>query len=132
MAGKLGPEYMTTPVRNAIIGLLENPANVKAREVLRTAISGDNISQYDFDAYTATLVLLYTGDADFVIDRTIADAKKFSFGNVEPLWSPIYVPFRQHPRFGEYLELLNLPEYWDQTSWPNLCQRDQDGRIECR
>ena len=132
MAGKLGPEYMTTPVRNAIIGLLENPANVKAREVLRTTISGDDISQYDFDAYTATLVLLHTGDADFVIDRTIADAKEFSFGNVEPLWSPIYVPFRQHPRFGEYLELLNLPEYWDQSSWPDLCQRDQDGRIECQ
>ncbi len=132
MAGKLGPEYMTTSVRNAIIGLLENPANIQAREVLRTAISGDNISQYDFDAYTATLVLLHSGDADFVIDRTIADAKEFSFGNVEPLWSPIYVPFRQHPRFGEYLELLNLPEYWDQSSWPDLCQRDQDGRIECR
>ena len=132
MAGKLGPEHMTTPVRDAIIGLLENPANVQAREVLRTAISGDNISQYDFDAYTATLVLLHAGDVDFVIDRKIADAQKFSFGNVEPLWSPIYAPFRQHRRFGEYLELLNLPEYWDQTSWPDLCQRDQDGRIECQ
>ena len=132
MAGKLGPEHMATPIRNAIIGLLENPANVQAREVLRTAISSDNISQYDFDAYTTTLVLLHAGDVDFVIDRTIADAQKFSFGNVEPIWSPIYAPFRQHPRFGEYLELLNLPEYWDQTGWPDICQRDKDRRIECR
>ena len=131
MASKLGPEHMTIPVRDAIIGLLENPANVQAREVLRTAISGDNISQYDFDAYTSTLVLLHTGDVDFVIERTIADAQNFSFGNVEPLWSPIYARFRQHPRFGEYLELLNLPEYWDQASWPDLCRRVDAERIEC-
>jgi tetratricopeptide (TPR) repeat protein len=132
MAGKLGPEHMATPVRNAIIGLLENPANVQAREVLRTVITGDNISQYEFDAYTTTLVLIHAGDVDFVIDRTIADAQKFSLGNVEPIWSPIYAPFRQHPRFAEYLELLNLPEYWDQTDWPDVCQRDKDGRIACQ
>jgi TolB-like protein/tetratricopeptide (TPR) repeat protein len=135
MARQLGPEHMTIPVRDAIIGLLENPANVQAREVLRTAISGDNISQisqYDFDAYTATLVLLHAGDVDFVIERRIADAQNFSFGNVEPLWSPIYAPFRQHPRFGEYLELLNLPTHWDQAGWPDICQRKADGRIECQ
>ena len=132
MAGKLGPEHMTTPTRDAIIGLLENPTNEQAREVLRTAISVTNISQYGNDAYMATFVLLHAGDVDFVIDRTIADAQTFSFGNVEPLWSPIYVPFRQHPRFGEYLELLNLPDYWDQTGWPETCQRADDGRIECQ
>jgi hypothetical protein len=132
MARKLGPEYMTTPVRDAIIGLLENPANVQAREVLRTAISGENISQYDSDAYMSTLVLIQTGDVDFVINRTIIDVRRYSFGNIEHIWSPIYAPFRQHPRFAEYLELLNLPEYWDQAGWPDICQRDKDGRIKCQ
>jgi TolB-like protein len=131
MAGNLGPEYMTTPIRNAIIELLENPANVNAREVLRTAINGENSSQYDSDAHMSTLVLIHTGDADFVIDRTITDGRRYSFGNVEPIWSPIYAPFRQHPRFGEYLELLNLPEYWDQSGWPEICQRQDNSRIEC-
>ena len=131
MAKKLGPEYMSTPFRNALIGLLENPENVQARDLLRTAISGENISEYDFDAYTATLVLIHAGDVDFVIDRTITDAQKYSFGNFEPLWSPIYAPFRRHPRFGEYLELLNLPEYWDQVGWPDICQRTAEKRIEC-
>jgi TolB-like protein/Tfp pilus assembly protein PilF len=132
MANKVGPEYLATPIRNAIIGLLENPANVQAREVLRTAISGENISDYDAGAYLSKLVLVHLGDVDFVIDHVIADSQKFRFGNVEDIWSPIYAPFRQHPRFGEYLELLNLPEYWDQAGWPDICQRHDDGRIACQ
>ncbi len=132
MANELGPEYMAPPVRTAIIGLLENPADEQAREVLRTTISGEYISDYDSDAFMSTMVLIHAGDVDFVIDRIIADGRQYSFGNVEPIWSPIYAKFRQHPRFGEYLELLNLPEYWDQAGWPDICQRKDDGRIECQ
>ena len=132
MARNLGPEYMATPIRDAIIALLEDPENIQARDVLRTAISGENISDYDGDAYMSNLVLIHAGDVDFVIDFTITDARKYSFGNVESIWSPIHAPFRQHPRFAEYLELLNLPEYWDQAGWPDICQRKEDGRIECQ
>jgi len=132
MVRDLSPEYMATPIRDAIIGILENPENLQAREVLRAAISVEDISGYDSDAYLSNLVLIHSGDIDFVIDLTITDGRKYSFGNVEPIWSPIYTPFRQHPRFGEYLELLNLPDYWDQAGWPDICQRRDDGRIECQ
>jgi len=132
MANELGPEHMAPPVRNAIIELLENPADEQARDVLRTTISGERKSDYDSDAFTSTLVLIHAGDIDFTIDLIIADGRQYSFGNVEPIWSPIYAKFRQHPRFGEYLELLNLPEYWDQAGWPDICQRKDDGRIECQ
>ena len=132
MASNLGPEYMATPIRNAIIGLLENPTNVKARDVLRKVISAENISEYDSDAFMSTLVLIHAGDIDFMIDHTITDGWQFSFGNVEPIWSPFYAQFRQHPRFEEYLELLNLPDYWDQAGWPEICQRNDGGRIECQ
>ena len=132
MASGLGPNYMETSIRDAIIGLLKDRENVEARDILRTAISSENISDYDSEAYLSTLVLIHAGDVDFVFDLTIADGRKYSFGNVESIWSPIYAPFRQHPRFGEYLELLNLPEYWDQAGWPDICQRNEDGRVECQ
>jgi hypothetical protein len=132
MASDVGPEYMAKPVRDAIIGLLGNHANIQARDVLRTAISGEMISEFDTGAYLSTMVLIHAGDVDFVIDRTITVARNYSFGNFEPIWSPLYAPFRQHPRFGEYLELVNLPGYWDQTGWPDICQRKDDGRIECQ
>ena len=131
-ARSISPERMATPIRDAIIGLLENPGNEDARTVLRNAISVENPSDYDSDIYTAWLVLVFAGDIDFVINQTIIGSRKYSFGNVEPIWSPIYAKFRQHPRFGEYLEILNLPDYWDQAGWPDICQRHDDGRIECQ
>ena len=132
LASNLGPEYMATTIRNAIIGLLENPANMQARDVLRKTISAEDISEYDSDAFMSTLVLIHAGDIDFMIDHTITDGRQFSFGNVEPIWSPIYAQFRKHARFEEYLELLNLPDYWDQAGWPDICQRKDGGRIECQ
>ncbi|HEY5776225.1 MAG TPA: tetratricopeptide repeat protein [Xanthomonadales bacterium] len=132
MANELGPEYMAPAVRTAIVGLLENPANAQAREVLRMVMNGDNISRFSSDVFMTSMVLLHAGDVDFVIDRIITDSRQYRFGSIEHIWSPIFAQFRQHPRFGEYLEVLNLPEYWDQAGWPDICQRKDDGRIECR
>jgi tetratricopeptide (TPR) repeat protein len=132
MANRLGPENMAEPISTAIIAMLENPANEQARDVLRAAISGENRNYYDADAWMANLVLAHTGDIDFVIDDIITEAQKFRFGNIEDIWSPIYGKLRQHPRFETFLELVNLPEYWDQAGWPDICQRKDDGRIECQ
>jgi len=132
MANRLGPDNMAEPLRIAIITLLENPANEQARDVLRTAVGGEKRAEYDPDSWMANLVLIHTGDIDFVIDDIIAEAQKFRFGNIEDIWSPIYAKLRQHPRFAEYLELVNLPEYWDQAGWPDICQRKDGGRIACQ
>ncbi len=132
MANRLGPEIMPEPISTAIIALLENPTNEQARDVLRTAIGGENSTYYDSNAWMANLVLIHTGDIDFVIDDIIAEAQKFRFGNLEDIWSPIYAKLRQHPRFAEYLELVNLPGYWDQAGWPDICKRHDDGRIACQ
>ena len=132
MVSMLGSEYMASPTRDAIIDLLKRPKNLQARESLRTIINTDKMSGYDTDVYMATFVLLHAGDVDFVIDRVIAHAQAYKAGNLEPLWSPSYASFRQHPRFEEYLELLNLPGYWDKTGWPEMCRRKDNGRIECQ
>jgi len=132
MARQLGPEHMAAPVRNAIIGLLENNDNEDAREILRSKASLDDKSGYDVEAYMANLVLIYAGDIDFSINRVITDAQQGTFGNMEEIWSPIYAELRKHPRFEEYLKLTNLPEYWDQTGWPEICQRQDNGRIACQ
>lgn len=132
MARQLGPEHMATPVRNAIIGLLENNDNEDAREVLRSKVALEGKSGWDVEVYMANLVLIYAGDIDFSINKLITDAQDHAFGNIEETWSPIYAELRKHPRFEEYLEVLNLPEYWDQVGWPEICQRQDTGRIECQ
>jgi len=131
MAKNLDTRHLTTSVRNAVIELLENPENVQAREVLRATISTVTGWDYDRDSLMSNWVLVYTGNIDFIIDSAIAKGQRFSFGNFEEIWSPLYKPFRQHPRFKEYLEVLNLPEYWDQAGWPDICQRIDAKRIKC-
>jgi tetratricopeptide (TPR) repeat protein len=132
MAKTIGDEQMATPVRIAIIELLENSANEQARDVLRKTVSKENRLFYSVDSFTSYLVLIYTGDIDFSIDRMISDNLQHSHGNIEHIWSPIHSELRKHPRFGEFLEIVNLPEYWDQSGWPEICQRHDDGRIECQ
>lgn len=132
MAKKIGPEQMSEPVKLAIIELLEDPANEQARDILRNTVSTENRLYYSSDSYTSYLVLIYTGDIDYSIDRMISDARQYGHGNIEHIWSPILSELRQLPRFEEFLELVNLPEYWDQAGWPNICQRHDDGRIACQ
>lgn len=132
MAKKIGPEQMSEPVKLAIIELLEDPANEQARDILRNTVSTENRLYYSSDSYTSYLVLIYTGDIDYSIDRMISDARQYGHGNIEHIWSPILSELRQLPRFEEFLELVNLPEYWDQAGWPDICQRHDDGRIACQ
>lgn len=38
---------------------------------------------------------------------------------------------RALPRFAELLELHNLPQYWDETGWPDYCSGTDTGDIQC-
>ncbi len=135
MAAKLSPEVMSTPVRTATIALLNDASNERARDLLRLAISAPMESAsgtYLTDGHFARMVLAQSNDTDFVFESNITRHQQRGFGSIEDIWSPIYAPLRPHPRFGELLELLNLPKYWDQVSWPDFCQRKDDGRIVCK
>jgi TolB-like protein len=132
LAQQLGPVHMKTETRDAIIALLESPSNTQARDILRAVVSESNLEAYDFDAYIAKMVLSYSGDIDFLVEDMISFYQENPHGNLEDIWSPIYTPVRQHPRFEVFLKLTGLPEYWDQAGWPDACQRKGDGSIDCQ
>ncbi len=135
MAAKLSPKVMSTPVRTAIIAVLNDASDERARDVLRATVNAPIVSSsstYGTDDYFAKMILAQSNDIDFVIDFDITQNQQQGFGSIETIWSPIFAPLRPHPRFAEYLELLNLPGYWDQVGWPNFCQRKGDGRIACQ
>ena len=133
MAAQLSPEFMSTPVRTAIIALLNDASDERARDVLRATVSAPNEPSNSNGSYRFLFILLtQSNDIDFVIDFDIARRRQLGFGSSETIWSPTFAPLRPHPRFGELLELINLPEYWDQAGWPDFCQRKDDGRIACQ
>ncbi|GMR14762.1 MAG: hypothetical protein BMS9Abin30_0369 [Gammaproteobacteria bacterium] len=137
MAAQLSPEVMSTPVRTAIIALLNDASDERARDVLRATVSAPNVSSnsngtYGTDAHFSKMILTQSNDIDFVIDFDIARRQHLGFGSIETIWSPIFAPLRPHPRFGELLELISLPEYWDQAGWPDFCQRTVNEGIICQ
>ena len=117
---------------SAMVTLLNDPQDTQALEKLRNVLSPDFKSQ-QFRIYTGSqLVLASSGDAEYLINALLALFRKNNWGNVEEIWQPAMAPIRQYPQFSELLELVNLPGYWDQAGWPDVCQRKEDGGIECQ
>ena len=116
----------------AVSALLQNPGNKEARDILRSFSTVESGGPYWGRPGSIILVLAQSGDVDYVIDTEIALRKKIGWGNLEGFWISLYAPVRQHARFEEFLNFVNLPQYWDEAGWPELCQRIDDGRIVCQ
>jgi TolB-like protein len=128
----LDPDKVPEEISNAMIGLLENPQDIQSREVLSDLFLQDSIYRRHSLLEAVQTVLAFSGDAEFVINTLFTQFRNSGWGNIETIWLPAMAPVRQHPRFAEFLELVSLPEYWDQSGWPDVCQRANDGRIECQ
>ena len=126
------PDELPEDYANALVTLLNDPQNAHALETLRTAISLESKSQQNIAYAASQQVLAFSGDEDYLLNSMLALFSNNNWGNVEELWLPVLAPIRQRPQFAEMLELVNLPPYWDQVGWPDVCQRLDDGRIECQ
>ncbi len=112
---------------------LDESWGLQMRTWLERAGEGDDDINSNTWAIRAPLVL--AGQVDFVIDEfLLADqGPEGGGGNMaEGLWTPTLENLRQHPRFAEFLQRVGLIEYWDETSWPKWCQRDDEGAVICK
>lgn len=126
------PDEMREEYAGAMVTLLNDPQDTQAREKLRNVLSPDFKTQ-QYRVYTGSqLVLAFSGDTEFLASALLTIFSKNNWGNVEELWQPALAPIRQYPQFSELLELVNLPAYWDQVGWPDICKRNDDGRIVCQ
>ena len=129
--GKLGiPDEMYP----AVTAIFKDRTNETAIEQLKPWYSEGYIIRPDFDrnVYLARGILAWAGASDHVLDVDIAMLSRNPHGLEEWAWSPLFKSIRQNPRYAEYLELTGLIEYWDANSWPEWCQRTENGRIECK
>jgi len=118
-----------------VTAILTNPNDRDAREQLKTWYSADSFSgdfELDWKYYVARRLLAWAGDSDHVLDVDLAVLHLQPFGLAEWGWTPDMSSVRQNPRFEEYLQLAGLIEYWDATTWPEWCARNDDGRVACK
>ena len=77
-------------------------------------------------------LLAWAGESDYVLDVDMAIMDENPFGLEEWAWTPVFKSVRQNPRYEQYLQKAGLIEYWDATSWPDWCERKDDGRVVCK
>ena len=117
---------------SAMINLLNDPQDAQALDLLRGALWGDFGTQQSAPSTINKLILASTGDAEHLLNARFEQFRKLNWGNVEEIWQPAIAAIRQQAQFPELLDLINLPAYWDQTAWPDVCQRNENGGVECR
>lgn len=121
----MNKQLPNSELREAAIALIQDEGNTEARNLLRTAISDRGQSEPMKD------ILVFTGDVDFILDSLVTNLRTTGASDTEAMWRPEFRPLHQHPRWEEVLNIVKLPDYWDKTSWPEYCRRNNDGRISC-
>ncbi|MDX2429257.1 MAG: hypothetical protein QNK22_11270 [Xanthomonadales bacterium] len=119
------------PIKAAALKVLAGKAESKDLNTLKT-ISAINYSSVGW--YSTSIegyLLAYAGESDHLIDATLEITRIAKWGQSFFAWVPLWNSVRTNPRFQEVLELYRLPEYWDETGWPEFCRRVDAERIEC-
>jgi len=136
---ELGDEFITKLIhseeqRPVVTAILMNPADKEAIAELKTWFTEESVTEthYARGARMARHLLAYAGESDYVLDVDLATMQKEIFGLEEWAWTPNLKSVRQNPRYEQYLQKAGLIEYWDATTWPDWCKRNDDRRIVCR
>jgi hypothetical protein len=120
-----------TAAITASIDLLKDPSNKEALKILQSVDTTTLPNAFWFAASLEGLMLAYSGDAGYVIDKILEIDGQAQWGDAAYLWYRVWRQVRSHPRFEEVLALYRLPEYWDEAGWPEYCQRTDKG-ITCK
>jgi len=52
-------------------------------------------------------------------------------GELGVIWSPVFKPLRNEPRFLELVRAMKLPDYWRVAGWGDFCQAKGGDDFEC-
>lgn len=119
-------------LRDAYLVLLDDPENEAARLQVRAYFSADNDSIVQNRGWFSKHFLAWSGEVEYTLDTLAQLYGRVGWGNVEEIWDPSIRDIRVQPGFADLLETLNLPGYWDQVGWPDVCRRDDAGGIVCK
>ena len=125
------PSETYQPVKAAALNVLAGTANSEDLEALK---SPDHMIYTNIGGYTFSIegyMLAMAGESDFVISNSLDLVRRDQWGHPFSVWHPVWKTVRSNPRFQDILELYKLPEYWDETGWPDFCQRADAERITC-
>jgi TolB-like protein/Tfp pilus assembly protein PilF len=116
--------------RDLLLGLMDRPEGSDAERLMQEQVDIDWASVDE--AVITEFILLHIGANEFILNFELERFKQIGWGSSEYFFTPLFAGFRQQPRFIEMLNLIGLPDYWDETGWPEFCARLDTGEIQCQ
>jgi TolB-like protein len=116
--------------RDMLLALLDRPEGHDAERLMQEQVDIDWESVDE--AVITEFILLHIGASEFILNFEFERFKRIGWGSSEYFFTPLFAGFRQQPRFIEMLDLIGLPDYWDETGWPEFCTRLETGEIQCQ
>jgi len=117
-----------------IKAILADRADKQAIKTLKAWFTEETVEEREFlrESLIARALLVYANESDYVLDVDLAIIEESWRGPKEWSWVPVFKSLRQNPRYQEFLENIDVIQYWDATTWPEWCWRNNDGGVECK
>ena len=107
-----------------VVESIADPAKVPDTVAAIEAVDYSRISYWPVE------LMMLVGETDTALELTLAKATAGGDADIRTLWRPHFLAQAGDPRYRKIVEQLNLPAYWDRTSWPDICRRAGD-EISC-
>jgi serine/threonine-protein kinase len=126
-----GDKKLLTAMDNTLASVAGGP---DARSQLQSAFAEARTSSGELSGHIG---LAFAAVAVFAKQKEVAlDALWFDFrspaGLDSPLvWTPVFRPLWNEPRFHELVRALKLPEYWRTAGWGDFCRAKGTDDFEC-
>jgi TolB-like protein len=119
--------------RSSALAALADPTNPLNVEAIQKELGHPEFLEGSVlnDETLGFVLLSYLGENETILNALLSWFSQQGGGSVEYLFMPHMAGVRALPRFQELLELVGLPEYWDEAGWPQFCARTEDGMIRC-
>jgi hypothetical protein len=76
-------------------------------------------------------VAAFVGQKEVALDALVLEAELSVIDIPGLIWTPVYQPLRNEPRFLELLRRMKMPEYWRAAGWSKFCRPKGDNDFEC-
>ena len=104
-----------------VIAVLETPDDERAVAELQTHLF-EQLATASYDPFMGSYALLHARRHDVVLRLQQAGVDRNLQGDLEWIFAPLFDDLRALPAFNDYLESVNLPDYWRKHGWPDPCQ----------
>ena len=112
-------EHPDFALNRLVIEAIVDPSKVPGAITAIEAVDYFRISYWPLE------LMMLLGETERALELSVESARNGT-ADIRAFWRPHFLAQAGDPRYAQIVESLGLPEYWDQTNWPDVCRRVGD------